>query len=168
MAGEAIIEIQSSPLDPIRAVEAVSNPGHGAVNSFIGVVRDNHAGKKVTGITYDIHESLARKRLYEICHEAFGQWPEINCYVAHYQGELPVGGISVLIAVGSPHRAESFEACRYIIEEIKKSVPVWKQEHYTDEKSVWLPGHSLKGEADPGICCGKCQGECHYGHRKTA
>lgn len=160
MTEKSIVEILTEPLDPLRAISSVSAPGHGAVDMFIGAVRDNHAGKSVTGITYDVHEALARKRLHEICREASGLWTEAHCYVAHYHGELAIGGISVLIAVGSPHRAESFEACRYIIEEIKKSVPIWKQEHYTDGRSDWLPGHSLKGEADPEICCGKCYGGC--------
>lgn len=84
-------------------------------------------------------------------------WPETRYYVAHYKGELPVGGISVIIAVSAPHRAETFEACRYVIEELKLRAPVWKQEHYTDGKSDWLPGHSLKEDAAAdSICCGKC------------
>ena len=68
--------------------------------------------------------------------------------MSHYKGQLDIGGISVIIAVGSPHRAESFEACRYIIEELKKRAPVWKQEHYEHGPSEWLPGHSLQNAAN--------------------
>ena len=70
---------------------------------------------------------------------------------------LPVGGVSVLVAVSAPHREETFEACRYVIEEIKKRAPVWKKEHYISGESEWLPGHSLVAEGgEETICCGKC------------
>lgn len=127
-----------------EAVAYVSDPGHGAIDTFIGTVRNHHAGRAVTGITYDIHKELAEKTLYQICKEAQGLWPGTRYYTAHFHGTLDVGGTSIIIAVGSPHRAESFEACRYVIEEIKKRLPVWKKEHYVDGISNWLPGHSLK------------------------
>ena len=127
-----------------EAVAYVCDPGHGAIDTFIGTVRNTHEGKDVTGITYDVHKTLAEKTLRDICAEAQGFWPNTRYYVAHYHGTLDVGGISVVIAVSSPHRAESFDACRYVIEEIKKRLPVWKKEHYTDGISDWLPGHSLK------------------------
>ena len=67
--------------------------------------------------------------------------------MSHYKGQLDVGGMSVIIAVSSVHRAESFDACRYLIEELKKRAPVWKQEHYQHGSSEWLPGHSLRSQA---------------------
>lgn len=147
-------------LDVAEAVQHVCNPSYGAIDTFIGTVRNNHQGKEVTGLTYDAHKELAEKAFQEICLEAQGLWPETQYYVAHYQGELEVGGISIIIAVGSPHRAESFEACRYVIEEIKKRSPIWKKEHYIDGKSDWLPGHSLIAEAESSLsCCGHCDGE---------
>lgn len=160
MTGKAIVEISTQGLELNKAIASVSDPGHGAIDTFLGVVRNTHAGRQVSGITYDVHEALARKRLTEICREAFGLWPEIDCYVAHFHGELSVGGVSIIIAVGSPHRAESFDACRYIIEEIKKSVPIWKKEHYIDGSSDWLPGHSMKSEEEAAtVCCGVCSKE---------
>jgi molybdopterin synthase catalytic subunit len=68
---------------------------------------------------------------------------QLRCYIEHYKGKLELGGISVIIAVGSPHRDESFKACRYLIEELKVRVPVWKQEHYVDGDAGWLDGHQL-------------------------
>ena len=135
--------ISTNDLDVHDAVRYVTDAGHGAIDTFIGTVRDNHNGKAVTGITYDIHKDLAEQVLHRICEEAQDQWPETKYYVSHYHGSLTVGGISIIIAVSSPHRAESFEACRYVIEEIKKRAPVWKKEHYTDGISDWLSGHSL-------------------------
>lgn len=140
--------VSTEPLDIETAVARVSSPSHGAIDTFIGIVRNNHQGKEVTGITYDAHKALAEKAFQEICLEAQELWPETHYYVAHYQGELDVGGISIVIAASSPHRAESFESCRYVIEEIKKRSPIWKKEHYIDGKSDWLPGHSLVADTE--------------------
>lgn len=151
------VEISERPLNIQKACDFVSDAAHGAINTFIGAVRNHHEGQKVTGITYDVHDALAKKTLYEICEEAHGLWPETKYYAAHYKGTLDIGGVSVLIAVSAAHRAETFEACRYVIEEIKKRLPVWKQEHYPDGKSEWLPGHSLTVDAEAGTtCCEKC------------
>ena len=160
MSIKTIVSTKSLSLE--TAVQSVTDPAHGAIDTFIGTVRNTHAGKSVTGITYDVHKDLAEKAFHDICAEAQGLWPETHYYVAHYQGVLDIGGISIVIAVSAPHRAESFEACRYIIEEIKKRAPVWKKEHYTDSMSDWLPGHSLNDEAQHAVtCCGHCQGEAH-------
>ena len=150
--------MSSKPLSVDRAVQAVSDPAHGAVDTFVGTVRNNHAGKDVTGITYDAHKAISEKAMREICAEAQGMWPETKYFIEHFYGDLPVGGISIIIAVSTPHRAESFEACRYVIEEVKKRLPVWKKEHYVDGVSDWLPGHSLVGEVDNDLtCCGTCK-----------
>lgn len=139
--------VSTDEIDIQTAVNAVTDAAHGAIDTFIGVVRNTHDGKDVTGITYDVHETLAEKTFYDICAEAAAKWPDTRYYVSHYHGELPVGGVSIVIAVSSAHRAESFDACRYVIEEIKKRAPVWKREHYTDGKSDWLPGHALTAAA---------------------
>jgi len=154
------VSISTEPLDIQQAVKYVASSAQGAIDTFIGTVRNNHDGKEVTGITYDAHKGLAEKNFHEICAEAQGLWPETHYYVAHYHGNLDVGGMSIIIAVGSPHRAESFDACRYIIEEIKKRSPIWKKEHYINGKSDWLPGHSLIFEAEASqSCCGHCGGD---------
>ena len=118
MSVQVFVSADSLSLE--TAVQSVVDPAHGAIDTFIGTVRNMHEGKSVTGITYDVHEALAEKAFHEICEEAQGLWPDTRYYVAHYQGTLDVSGISIIIAVSSPHRAESFEACRYVIEEIKK------------------------------------------------
>ncbi|MCB1591669.1 MAG: molybdenum cofactor biosynthesis protein MoaE [Alphaproteobacteria bacterium] len=140
--------ISSSALSLEAAVKSVSDPAHGATDTFIGTVRNTHEGKSVTGITYDVHEDLAKRAFHDICLEGQGKWPGTRYYVAHHHGTLDIGGISIVIAVSSAHRAESFAACRYVIEEIKKRVPIWKQEHYLDGMSEWLPGHSLYSRAE--------------------
>ena len=116
---------------------------HGAHSQFMGVVRDHNHGKKVLKVEYDAFIPLAEKELKDICHEAEKKWGPLNVYVHHRLGELFVGDASVIISVSSPHRNEAFEASRYVIEELKKRVPIWKKETYEDGESEWLKGHAL-------------------------
>lgn len=139
-------EVSEQSLSIAAATDFVMDPSHGAIDTFVGIVRNNHLSRPVTGITYDAHKVLASRTFYEICTEAKDKWPETHYYVSHFHGELDVGGISIIIAVGSAHREASFDACRYVIEEIKKRSPIWKREHYVEGKSEWLPGHSLNVE----------------------
>lgn len=156
------VQVTTAEIDIADAIARVKSPGHGAIDVFIGTVRDNHNGRDVTGLTYDVHDALAEKIFHEICEESRGLWPETRYALIHYKGALPVGGTSIVIAVGAPHRDESFEACRYVIESVKAQAPVWKQEHYTDGDSDWLPGHSLRDEGEyTKTCCGKCCGGDH-------
>ncbi len=138
------VSVSTDFLNIQDAYDFVSDPAHGAVDVFVGAVRNHHEGQDVQGITYDVHEALAVNAFQEICEEAQKCWCGIKIYLSHYKGQLDIGGISVIIAVSSAHRAESFEACRYVIEELKKRAPVWKQEHYEHGPSEWLPGHSLR------------------------
>lgn len=140
-------EVLEGGLRAEKAIETVSAGSCGAINLFIGAVRNNHEGKDVTGLTYDMHQGLTKSELEKIATEALGALEGGYVYVAHAYGYLDVGENSVVIAVASPHRAEGFVATRYIIEEIKKRLPVWKKEHYTSGDSAWLPGHSLAKEA---------------------
>ena len=137
------VEILETELSLEKAYAFVRDPAHGAADIFVGTVRNNHLGKEVTGLSYDVHPTLAHQAAQVICEEAIHQWPEAKIYFAHYKGEQKISEMSVVIAVSCAHREEAFAACRYIIEEIKKRLPVWKNEHYQDEKSAWLSGSSL-------------------------
>ncbi len=135
--------ISTEHLSLDRAYEFVMDDAHGAVDMFVGVVRNHHEGKAVQGMTYDVHEELAVNVFQDMCREAQNRWPDIKIYLSHYKGELAIGGVSVIIAVSASHRAETFDGCRYLIEELKKRSPIWKKEHYSEGLSEWLPGHSL-------------------------
>jgi len=137
------IAITTTPIDVQTAIARVRNPRHGAIDSFIGTVRNHHHEKPVIGITYDIHPIFTEQSFAKICQQALTSWPNSNYYVAHYHGFLRVAEISIIIAVSAAHRAASFEACRYVIEAIKSYSPIWKQEHYADGSSDWLAGRSL-------------------------
>jgi len=134
--------ITERPLRVEELIELCAAPGHGAQAVFVGVVRDNHEGRKVDGVTYDCFVPLAERTLAEIAEEARGKFGA-KIAAAHRIGRLAVGEASVAIAAGTPHRAEAFDACRYVIERIKERLPVWKQEHYVDGTANWLDGCAL-------------------------
>ena len=115
------------PIDPIEVLARVGADEDGAGLLFLGVVRDHNEGRSVGGVSYDAYEEMAEGILSEIAHEAARLLGNDRVAVVHRRGDLTVGDVSVAIAVSSPHRAESYEASRYIIEEIKKRVPVWKK-----------------------------------------
>ncbi len=134
--------ITKSRLDPEALTRAVASPKHGAVASFIGAVRSPHAGRHVTAVSYDCFVPLAENELSRIAAAAERRWP-VHVAAAHRIGRLKVSEASVAIAVGSMHRAQAYEACRFVIEKIKLSLPVWKKEHYVKGEGRWLAGCAL-------------------------
>lgn len=144
MPGKIQVQITGSPIDIAAAHAFVADPAHGAVNSFIGAVRDKNMGRDVLGVSYDVFQPLAENILRRMCEKVRDEYGgKINIFISHYKGRLDVGGVSVAIVVSTPHRAESFSACRALIEELKHSAPIWKQEHYVDGDSEWVQGHAL-------------------------
>lgn len=138
------IDILAGAVRPDSVTEVLANPSHGGIAVFYGVVRNLNHGRVVTAVSYESHKALAEKELNSIIGEARSKWGEsLDAVVFHGTGRLRVGEISVGIGVSSPHRSEAFEACRYIIEELKVRIPIWKQEHYVDGDSEWLKGHEL-------------------------
>lgn len=132
--------ITSEPIDPGAVLASVGASDDGAVLLFLGTVRNHNDGRQVTGIRYDAYVAMAERVLAEIAEEAARMLGTNRISVAHRIGELTVGDVSVAIAVSSPHRAEAFEACRYVIEEIKRRLPIWKKEHHPSGESTWLAG----------------------------
>jgi molybdopterin synthase catalytic subunit len=116
-----------------------SGGGHGAVATFVGVVRDNNLNRRVTHLEYEAYEPMAEKALARICREAEGEWPGIRLAVHHRIGHLAIGEASIIIAAASPHRAAAFAACRYVIERVKQIVPIWKHEFF-EGGEVWIEG----------------------------
>lgn len=135
-------ELVSDTIDPGALTRRVGAPRDGAVLVFLGVVRDHNDGRPVSGLEYEAYGEMAKRVLHEIAAEAAELLGTDRIAVVHRVGALDVGDVSVAIAVSSPHRAQAYEASRYVIEEIKKRLPVWKQEHYVDGGRSWLPGHT--------------------------
>lgn len=144
MSNKHLVCITSNPIVIQEAFDFVADPAHGAADCFIGAVRDHNLGRQVKGITYEVHADLTEKVCVGLCKEIQKQWGEtLKIYISHFHGRLDIGGISIVIAVSSPHRDESFKACRFLIEEIKHRCPIWKKEHYIDGDSEWVKGHAL-------------------------
>jgi len=132
--------ITTEPLDPAAILAMVGAPEDGAVLLFLGTVRNQNDGRRVVGMRYDAYVAMAESVLAEIAAEASTRLGTDRIVVAHRIGPLRVGEVSVAIAVSSPHRAEAYEASRYVIEEIKKRLPVWKEEYYAEGDARWLEG----------------------------
>lgn len=136
--------VTTAPLNPAALLAEVACDACGATAVFIGTVRSSNEGRPVSGMRYEAYERMAAAMLERIAQEAATRIDSdrgpLRIAVEHRSGELSVGEASVAIAVGAPHREEAFAACRYIIEEIKRRLPVWKEEHYVSGEAEWLGG----------------------------
>lgn len=129
--------LTDQPID-LRALEAdVQRPDHGAVVSFVGLVRDHHAGHQVTSLGYSAYQPMAEKICADIVASAETRWP-VTIAMAHRIGELVIGDAAVAIVVSAAHREEAFAACRGVIEEVKTRLPIWKRERYADGTEAWI------------------------------
>jgi molybdopterin synthase catalytic subunit len=124
--------LTDDPIDPRALVESAMRRSDGAYVLFEGVVRDHHEGKAVESIFYDAYRPMAEKELESIMREVQAQFPDVALAVVHRLGRLIVGDASIAIVATSPHRAESFAACRLVIDRIKETVPIWKKERGPD------------------------------------
>jgi len=136
--------ITEAVLDAAALARLVEASGHGAVVTFLGLVRDHNQGRRVTHLVYEAYEPLAVKALELIVEEAAERWPSVAMGIHHRTGRLAIGEASVAIAAGSAHRADAFAACRYAIERIKQIVPIWKHEFF-EGGDTWIEGAT----ADP-------------------
>ncbi len=134
--------IVTAPIDVEALLQKVAAAEDGAAVLFLGVVRDHNDGRSVSGMEYEAYVEMAERVLADISSEAAHVLGTDRVAVEHRIGTLAVGEVSVAIAVSSPHRDEAYRASRHVIEEIKKRLPVWKQEHYLDGERTWLPGHT--------------------------
>jgi molybdopterin synthase catalytic subunit len=132
--------VVDDPIDPAEVLGRVGAPDDGAVLLFLGTVRNHADGQSVDGMTYEAYERMATPVLADIAREAAERLGTDRVAVVHRVGELAIGDVSVAIAVSSPHREQAYDASRYVIEEIKKRLPIWKHEHYTDGHSKWVEG----------------------------
>lgn len=136
---EPIILLTREPLNRDELIAAVSHPSIGGIVTFEGVVRDNARGKQVRYLEYDAYEEMAVPQIRAIVAEAEQRWGIERVAVAHRFGRLEIGEASVIIVVACPHRGEAFEACRYIIDTLKATVPIWKKEVATNGEE-WVEG----------------------------
>jgi len=139
-----LIRVTDEVLKPEEAIAAVESPEAGAINVFLGVVRNNNLGRQVQYLEYDAYPSMAEKVMREIAAEAKERFELEDVAVLHRTGRLEIGETSLLIAVSCGHRAKSFEGGHWLVNEIKKRVPVWKKEVWADGES-WIEGPESLG-----------------------
>jgi molybdopterin synthase catalytic subunit len=134
--------IVDGPLPPFFLTPAgLGSTEHGAISSFIGVVRNHHHDRGVTHLIYDCYRAMAEKMLADLVAETTSRFDsKLIATIYHSIGRLDPGQASVAIHVASAHRVAAFDACRHVIERIKEDLPVWKQEFYDDGTSLWLKG----------------------------
>ncbi len=116
----------------------VSSPERGGTCVFLGTVRNGPAEDGVTAIEYSAYEAMVDAEFGRLVADARGRWPEARIAVRHRLGTIPAGEASIAIVAAAPHRAQAFEACRFVIEEVKRRIPVWKKELRADGSEVWV------------------------------
>ena len=123
-----MFRVTKDPIDLNELVRYVTDPEAGAIATFIGTTRNNNEGRKVIALDYEAYPEMAEKELARIGYDALKQWPICRMAVVHRLGPVQIGDASVIIAVSSAHRDAAFAASRFAIEEVKKTVPIWKKE----------------------------------------
>ncbi|MFO0956682.1 MAG: molybdenum cofactor biosynthesis protein MoaE [Isosphaeraceae bacterium] len=136
-----MIEITDEPIDHARWTDRVRSPEAGAVCTFLGTTREVTGTRRTATLDYEAYGPMALRRLEALEQEARGRWPLIATAIVHRVGRVDPGEISVVVAVSSPHRCDAFEACAWLMDEIKRDVPIWKRESWTDGSREWVhPG----------------------------
>jgi len=131
--------IHFAPLFLTDIYAQVDDPSNGAVVVMSGTVRNQTDGKAVICLEYQAYEPMALQVFYQIAADIRQKWSDVNRIVIYHRiGRLQIGEISVLVAVGCPHRAEAFVACQYAIDRLKHQAPIWKKEHWQDGSSTWV------------------------------
>lgn len=129
--------ITEKPIKVEEPIDLVTKREAGAINSFIGTVREFTKGKRTLYLEYQAYVPMAEKKLAQIGSEIEEKWPEAEAAIVHRIGKLDISDIAVVIAVSTPHRNDAYEASRYAIERIKEIVPIWKKEHW-ESGEMWI------------------------------
>jgi molybdopterin synthase catalytic subunit len=136
-----MIKITAEPIDYAAVTDLVRSPLAGAVCTFLGTVREFTGDRRTVALAYESYPEMALKKMAELEEQARRRWPVIELALVHRVGNLELGEVSVAVAVSCPHRHESFEACRWLIDTLKQVVPIWKKEIWADGNEAWVhPG----------------------------
>jgi molybdopterin synthase catalytic subunit len=134
------IKISAQSLNVQSCIDWILSPESGGIDVFIGTVRNATKGKKVVQLEFECYEKMALKEMDKIAEQALNKWPIQKLLIHHRTGVLAVGEVPVIIAVSAAHRDAAFEACRYVIDTLKQTVPIWKKEIFEDGE-VWVAAH---------------------------
>ena len=136
-----MVLLTNEPIDYTALTEQVRSPAAGAAVLFLGTVREMTAGRQTLALDYEAYPEMALAKMAELEQAARDRWPVVEISMIHRLGHLELGEISVAIAVSTPHRGQSFEAGRFLIDEFKQVVPIWKKENWDDGSTEWVhPG----------------------------
>jgi molybdopterin synthase catalytic subunit len=138
--GAGTCSLSDGPLDRDRVSARVVGPDTGGIVEFVGAVRDHARGRSIRHLEYEAYPEMAVREMERIADEAGRRWPGTRVAIAHRTGHLEVGDVAVVVVAAAPHRAEAFEACRYAIDTLKETVPIWKKEVATDGE-YWVDEH---------------------------
>lgn len=134
------IQLLDKPLQPQACIDFAGSEDAGGIDVFIGTVRNSTQGRKVVRLEFEAYEPMAVSEMRKIARQIQEKWPVKKVSFHHRVGTLKIGDIAVIIAVSAPHRKETFEACRYAIDTLKQTVPIWKKEVFEDGE-VWVAAH---------------------------
>ncbi len=143
------VELVTAVIPSAQVLEEMKAAADGAVCVFDGIVRDNTRGRRTLFLDYEAYEQMALAQMRSLAAEAITKFPVRDVALLHRLGRLEVGESSVLIAVASAHRGAAFDACRWLIDTLKKTVPIWKKEHFVDG-AVWAAGEPFPDEIAAG------------------
>ena len=133
-----MIELTNQLIDSSALLAKASRPEAGAVVLFLGTTREMTDGRRTVTLDYEAYDEMAEKKLAELEAEARRRWPLLECLLVHRLGRVPIAEASVAIVVSTPHRADAFAAGEWLIDTLKRDVPIWKQEHWADGTSEWV------------------------------
>ncbi|MDW7694185.1 molybdenum cofactor biosynthesis protein MoaE [Flammeovirgaceae bacterium SG7u.111] len=136
-----MIYISDKPLDISAALTATASESAGAIDIFVGTVRNKTKGRPVVRLEFEAYDKMAESEMNKLAEEIKQKWPVEKISIIHRKGALEVGETAVIIAVSTPHRAASFKACRYAIDQLKERVPIWKKEIFEDGE-MWVSAHA--------------------------
>ena len=136
-------ELTRDPIPVERLLASATRPECGAVSVFLGTTRDHHEGRRVTRLAYEAYEPMALAALEALEGEAVRRFEVASCRIAHRLGEVPITEASVAVVVAAGHRGPAFDACRWAMDELKRSVPIWKKEFYAEGGDAWVEGTKL-------------------------
>jgi molybdopterin synthase catalytic subunit len=142
----SVVRVQTEPIVADELIRAVLGDGDGAVALFLGTVRDHNAGRRVRYLEYHAYPEMARREMRRLVEQAGERFDVGRIALVHRTGRLEIGEVSVGVAVASPHRAAGFDACRYLIDTLKRTLPIWKKEFF-EGGECWIEGGSGAGPA---------------------
>ena len=137
-------ELLHRPLDPVALMNGAPRTDCGAVVLFTGTTRDHHQGRRVKRLAYEAYEPMALAALEALERATLERFAIASCHIVHRLGEVPIGEASVLVMVHAAHRAPAFEACGWAMDELKRSVPIWKKEFFEEGGEGWVEGTPLE------------------------